>query len=65
MDTERRIIEQLRPDGPAVLLRPADVERARPVRLAADGKSAPGSRSGIRSWARTWSSSSMASKTPG
>ncbi|WP_432072407.1 transposase family protein [Streptomyces wuyuanensis] len=44
MDTVRRVIEQLHPDGLAVLLRPADVERARPVRLAADGKSARGSR---------------------
>lgn len=48
MDTVRRVIEQLHPDGLAVLMRPADAERARPVRLAADGKSARGSRTRMR-----------------
>jgi hypothetical protein len=48
MDTVRRVIGQLHPDGLAVLLRPADAEQARPVRLAADGKSARGSRTRTR-----------------
>jgi predicted transposase YbfD/YdcC len=48
MDTLRRIIELLHPDGLAALLRPAGTERARPTRLAADGKSARGSRTRMR-----------------
>jgi hypothetical protein len=48
MDTVRRIIGQLHPDGLAALLRPADAARARPVRLVADGKSARGSRTPTR-----------------
>lgn len=48
MDTVRRVVERLHPDGLAVLLRPAGAERDRPVRLAADGKSARGSRTRTR-----------------
>ncbi|MFD5514175.1 ISAs1 family transposase [Streptomyces sp. NPDC127051] len=48
MDTVRRIIEQLHPDGLSGLLRPVDAERAGPTRLAADGKSARGSRTRTR-----------------
>ncbi|MGW2207639.1 ISAs1 family transposase [Streptomyces sp. NPDC001774] len=48
MDTVRRVVERLHPDGLAVLLRPAGTERDRPVRLAADGKSARGSRTRTR-----------------
>ncbi|MEU4266330.1 ISAs1 family transposase [Streptomyces argenteolus] len=50
MDTLRRIIERLRPDGLAALLRPAaGPEQERPTRLAADGKAARGSRTRTRS----------------
>ncbi len=48
MDTLRRIIGHLHPDGLAALLRPADGESSRPTRLAADGKSARGSRTRTR-----------------
>ncbi|MGW2207432.1 hypothetical protein [Streptomyces sp. NPDC001774] len=48
MDTVRRVIERLHPDGLAALLRPAGTERDRPVRLAADGRSARGSRTPAR-----------------
>ncbi|MFE5947628.1 ISAs1 family transposase [Streptomyces sp. NPDC056480] len=48
MDTVRRVVGQLHPDGLAVLLQPASTERDRPVRLAADGKSARGSRTRTR-----------------
>ncbi|MFE9934649.1 transposase family protein [Streptomyces sp. NPDC005533] len=52
MGTVRRIIEQLHPDGLSGLLRPVDAERAGPTRLAADGKSARGSRTRTRTAAR-------------
>ncbi|MCX5233378.1 ISAs1 family transposase [Streptomyces sp. NBC_00233] len=48
MDTVRRVTERLHPDGLAALLRPTATERVRPVRLAADGKSARGSRTRTR-----------------
>jgi len=48
MDTLRRIIERLHPDGLAALLRPAGGASSRPTRLAADGKSARGSRTRTR-----------------
>jgi len=44
MDTVRRVVEKLNPAGLAALLRPADKAGTRPRRLAADGKSARGSR---------------------
>ncbi|MEU2718782.1 transposase family protein [Streptomyces sp. NPDC007205] len=37
MDTVRRVIEHVHPDGLAALLRPAGEEQGRPLRLAADG----------------------------
>ena len=40
-DTVRRIIEQLHPDGLAALLRPANGQQDRPVRLAARTSSMP------------------------
>ncbi|WP_455771744.1 ISAs1 family transposase [Streptomyces lavendulae] len=48
----RRVAERLHPDGLAALLRPASTERDRRVRLAADGKSARGSRTRTRTAAR-------------
>ncbi|MER6076248.1 ISAs1 family transposase [Streptomyces sp. NPDC001817] len=44
MDTVRRVAGKLSPAGLAVLLRPTDMPGSRPRRLAADGKSARGSR---------------------
>ncbi|MBT2453203.1 ISAs1 family transposase [Streptomyces sp. ISL-43] len=48
MDTVRRVVERVHPEGLAGLLRPANAEQTRPVRLAADGKSARGSRTRTR-----------------
>ncbi|MET7665400.1 ISAs1 family transposase [Streptomyces sp. NPDC005463] len=48
MDTVRRLVEQLHPEGLAMLLQPAGTEQDRPVRLSADGKSARGSRTRSR-----------------
>ncbi|MER7820191.1 ISAs1 family transposase, partial [Streptomyces sp. NPDC096153] len=48
MDTVRRVIEALHPDGLSALLKPVAEPSAGPRRLAADGKSARGSRTRTR-----------------
>ncbi|MFK0297441.1 transposase family protein [Streptomyces sp. NPDC090442] len=47
-DTARRVVERVHPNALAALPRPSVAERERPVRLAADGKSARGSRTRTR-----------------
>jgi predicted transposase YbfD/YdcC len=44
MDTVRRIIERLHPEGLAALMRPVEEPAGGPRRLSADGRSARGSR---------------------